>query len=347
VEKLAQRPDLVLKTIVGQYIVNATPVSSQSIIGEGEIGVSSATIRNDMAFLEREGYIGRPHISAGCMPTDRGYRYYVESLTDINLPLQEKRYISHIFHQVERELDDWLRLAATLLSQQVRNMAVVTVPKVAVCHFKMVEAVAIADMLARVVLILQGARVKQRLLTFTDVTLLQADLNIAVTRLNDAFSGLSCDEIGACDMPLSPLEQQFRDCIVDIMRAEDEQSDEDPYLDGMHIMLGQPEFGRGQRLQSLMELVEHHRLVRAIVPPDMEHHGVRVMIGGENQAESIQDYSVVIGSYGCEDEMMGTVSIIGPTRMAYGRAISSVGYLASVLSDLVSELYGRKTVPPD
>ena len=346
-EKLAQRPDLVLKTIVGQYIVKATPVPSQSFIGEGDIGVSSATIRNDMAFLEREGYISRPHISAGCIPTDRGYRYYVESLTDINLPLQEKRYISHIFHQVERELDDWLRLAAALLSQQVRNMAVVTVPKAAVCRFKMVEAVAIADVLARVVLILQGARIKQRLLTLGGVTLLQSDLNMAVARLNDAYSGLNCAEIGASDLTLSPLEQQLRDCILDIMRAEDEQSDEEPYLDGMHIMLGQPEFDRGQRLQALMELVEHHHLVRAIVPPDLERYGIQVMIGGENQAESIHDYSVVTGGYGCEDEVMGTVSIIGPTRMAYGRAISSVGYLASVLSGLVSELYGRKTAPPD
>jgi heat-inducible transcriptional repressor len=344
VERLARRPDMVLKTIVGQYIVRATPVPSQNLISDGRLEVSSATVRNDMAFLEHEGYIIRPHISSGSVPTDKGYRYYVESLTDINLPLTEKRYISHIFHQVEKELDDWLRLAATLLSQQVKNMAVVTVPKASVCRFRMVEAVVIAGDMARVVLILQGARVKQRLLSFNDIKLLQSDLNIATHRLSELYEGKSRAEIEAGNTDLNPLEEQLASSIADIMKVEDEQSYEEPYLDGMHIMLGQPEFSQGQRLQSLMELIEHRRLVRAIVPPDFPDcldMGVKVIIGGENMAEGIHDYSVVIGRYGCDDELSGTVSIIGPTRMAYGRAISAVSYLTSILTELVDDLYGR------
>ena len=115
---------------------------SQSITNDYELGVSAATIRNEMAHLEQEGYITRPHPSAGSIPSDKGYRYYVESLSDIKLPLAEQRLISHLFHQVERELDEWLSLAATLIAQMVQNVAVVTMPKPAACQFKHLELVA-------------------------------------------------------------------------------------------------------------------------------------------------------------------------------------------------------------
>ena len=118
---LSPRTETVLKSIVGHYITKATPVPSQSITSDYELGVSAATIRNEMAYLEQEGYIIRPHHSAGSIPSDRGYRHYVESLGDVKLPLAEQRLISHLFYQVERKLDEWLNLAATLMAQMVQE----------------------------------------------------------------------------------------------------------------------------------------------------------------------------------------------------------------------------------
>ena len=339
---LSHRTATILKSIVGQYITKATPVPSQSIIKDYELGVSAATIRNEMAYLEREGYINRPHPSAGSIPSDKGYRYYVESLTNIELPLAEQRLIGHLFHQIERELGEWLSLAATLIAQLAQNMAVVTMPKPVGCQFKHLELVALQDSLALAVLILRGARIKQQLVTF-DQVISQPELTVITYKLNAAYSGLTSTQILAKNIDLSPAEQQLTDCLIKIMQAEDKQEYEEPYLNGWHLMLNQPEFVRSRRMLALMELVEHRNLLSTIIPHQLPSQGVQVIIGKENKAEVIHDFSVVISQYGLPEEAIGTISVIGPTRMPYARAISAISYLSSVLSRLVAELYARET----
>jgi len=340
---LAARTEAILRSIVEQYIARATPVSSQSIIDNYELGVSTATIRNEMALLEQESYITRPHPSAGSIPSDKGYRYYVESLMDIQLPLAEQRLINHLFHQVERELEEWLNLAATLIAQLVQNVAVVTMPKPVACQFKYLELVALHDSLALLVLILRGARAKQQLITFTQL-ISQAELTTIANKLNATYSGLTSSQIRVQGTGLSPTEQQVTDCLLKIMEAEDEQEYEEPYLDGLHFILNQPEFAYRHRMLSLMELVEHRNLLRSIIPSGLTNRGVQVVIGKENKAEVIHDYSVVISQYGLPQEAVGTIGVVGPTRMPYARAISTVDYLSVVLSQLVAELYGRETI---
>jgi len=297
-----------------------------------------------MVHLEQEGYIIRPHPSAGSIPSDKGYRYYVETLTDIELPLTEQRLISHLFHQVEKELEEWLRLAAALTARFVQNVAVVTMPKPVNCRFKHIELVALQDSLALVVLVLRGARVKQQLITF-DQIITQPELTTTANKLNAAYSGLSRPQILAKATELSTTEQPVTDCLLKIMRAEDEQEYEEPYLDGLHFMINQPEFALSHRVLALMELIEQRNLLKAIIPPEPASRGVQIIIGKENKAEVIRDYSVVIRQYGLPDEAVGTICIVGPTRMPYARAISTVGYLSSVLSELVAELYGGKRFP--
>jgi len=338
---LLPRTEKVLKSIVGQYIVRATPIPSQSIVNDYELRVSPATIRNEMAQLEQEGYIIRCHPSAGSIPSDKGYRYYVESLSDIELPLAEQRLIRHLFHQVEKELEEWLRLTAQLVAQLVQNMAIVTMPKPANCQFKHLELIALQDSLALIVLVLRGAKVKQQLITF-DQIITQPELTTISNRLNAIYSGLTSSQILAKGIRLSSIEQQLTDCLVKMMQAEDVLEYEEPYLDGLHFMLNQPEFAHIQRMLPLMELVDHRNLLRIIAPQRLTGPGVRVAIGKENEAEVIQDYSVVISRYGLPEEAFGTIGVIGPTRMPYARAISSISYLSSVLSELMAELYGRQ-----
>ncbi len=341
---LSPRAGTILKSIAGQYIVKGMPVSSQSITTDYELGVSPATIRNEMVHLEQGGYIIRPHPSAGSIPSDKGYRYYVETLTDIELPLTEQRLISHLFHQVEKELEEWLRLAAALTARFVQNVAIVTMPKPVNCRFKHIELVALQDSLALVVLVLRGARVKQQLVTF-DQVITQPELSATANKLNAAYSGLSRPQILAKATELSTTEQPVTDCLLKIMQAEDEQEYEEPYLDGLHFMINQPEFALSHRVLALMELIEQRNLLKAIIPPEPVSRGVQIIIGKENKAEVIRDYSVVIRQYGLPDEAVGTICIVGPTRMPYARAISTVGYLSSVLSELVAELYGGKRFP--
>ena len=338
---LSLRAETILNSIVRQYITKATPVPSQVVCNDCKLGASPATIRSEMARLEQGGYVIRSHPSAGSVPSDKGYRYYVESLTEVALPSAEQRLISHLFHQVKREQEEWLSLAATVMAQFVQNVAVVTRPKPVGCQYKRLELVALQDVLVLVVLILHGARVKQRILTFDPATP-QTELTAMANKLNEAYSGLTSSQILAKDVELSPIEQQLTDCLVKIMQAEDMPEYEEPYLDGWHFILNQPEFMHTNQLLDLIELVEHRSLLKAISPQGLDIYEVRVVIGEENNAEAIRNCSVVMSRYGLPEEAAGVIGVVGPTRMPYGRTISTVYYLSSILGKLVAELYGRE-----
>ena len=339
---VSARTGKILNSIVGQYITKAVPVPSQVIASAPELGVSPATVRNEMANLEQDGYLIRPHTSAGCIPSDKGYRYYVESLENVKLPSAEQRLISHTFHQVEQEVEAWLSLTATLLARLVQNMAVVSLPKSADCKLKHIELLALQDSLALVVVVLHGARVKQKLISF-DQTVSQPTLSAISDKLNTACTSLTSRQISAKDMELSPLEKQITDHLVEIMRAEDSQEYEEPYLDGWHFMLNQPEFAHSDSMRTLMELVEQRSLLKVIVPEGLSQQTVHVIIGEENKDKAIQKCSVVISKYGLPDKASGTVGVVGPTRMSYSHTIPTVHYLSSVLSELVAGLYGKET----
>ncbi len=338
---LSPRIETILKSIVGQYITKATPVSSESVTRDCELGVSSATIRNEMAYLEQEGYITRSHPSAGSIPSDKGYRRYVDSLGDINLPLAEQRLVSHLFHQVERELSLWLNLAATLIAQMVQNVAVVTTPKPGACQFKHLELVSLQRSLVLVILVLGGAKVRQQLITF-DQIINQPQLTAIANKIRAAYSGLTSSRILAKGSGLSSIEQQITDCLVKVMEAEDDKRYEEQYLDGLHFMLKQPEFAHSQRMVTLVELVEQRSLMRSIAPQEPTRGGVQVVIGRENKTEVIRDYSVVISRYGLPEEAVGTIGVVGPTRMPYARTIATIGYLSLIMSGLMAKLYGKE-----
>jgi heat-inducible transcriptional repressor len=221
-------------------------------------------------------------------------------------------------------------------------MAIVTTPKSAKCRFKHVELIALQESLALIVLVLHGAKLKQQLITF-DQAISQLELTAMTNKLNEAYPSLTSSQILTKEARLSLVEQQITDRLSKMMQVEDEQEGEELYLDGLHFMLNQPEFAHNQRAQPLMELVDRRNLLRIIAPQGLTtSYEVRVIIGKENEAEVIQDYSIVISRYGLPEEAAGTIGIIGPTRMPYARAISSITYLSSLLSGLMAELYGKE-----
>ncbi len=338
---LTERKESILNSIVGEYVARATPVASEYIARNYGLGISGATIRNEMAQLEEGGYVNRPHHSAGCIPTDKGYRFYVESLVgDRELPLTEQRLLQHLFQQVERELEEWLRLAARLLAYLVHNVAVVTLPKAAECRFKRLELVVLQDFLALFILILREAKLKQKFLPF-DRAITQEELGAISDKLNAAYLGLTRSQISAKAIGLSPQEEQVTEALLGLMQVEDEHGYEKPYLDGLRHMLSQPEFVQSNRMLSLMELLEERSLLEAIVPQGLSHEGIQVIIGGENKEEAMRHCSVVITQYGIPGEISGAIGVVGPTRMRYGHTISSVNCLSSLLSGMMSQLYGR------
>jgi len=333
---LTARREAVLKIIVSEYIDTAVPVASETIFRNYKLGVSPATIRNDMAYLEEAGYIARPHTSAGSVPLDKGYRHYVESFTrKTELNMQEQDRILKLFREVEKEFEKWLKLAAVIAASLVKNAALVTLPKPRQCRFKHLELVALQDFMSLMVLVLGEAILKRQLLSFEE-PVTQERLAVISNKLNAVFSGLTGSEISAKKLVLPSEEAQVTEAVIDMMSAEDELEYEQPYLEGLRLMLGQPEFAEKDRMLSIMELMETKNWLSSAFGPRSDDFGVQVVIGEENRNETLRDLSLVFSRYGIPDQIGGTIGIIGPTRMNYRRAISTVNYISRILSDLVA-----------
>lgn len=336
---LSPRGQAVLNIIVEEYISKAVPVASETVARNYKPTISSATIRNEMAFLEGEGYIARPHVSAGGIPSDKGYRYYVELLTkDSELPLAEQHFIRHSFEGVEKEFEDWIRLAAVLLARLVRNAALVTLPRSERCQFKHLEMVALQEYLALLVLVLYEARLKRQLLSFAEA-ITQEELTRIANKLNSAYSGLTSSQISTKRLNVSPKEELVVQTVVGMMRAEEASEYEEPHLEGLRLLLSQPEFMQSDRMLTVMELMEEKRWLKSVVAKGLSGEGVQVIIGKENEEETLCRLSLVFSGYGIPYKISGTIGVIGPTRMHYVRAIPAVRYLSRLLSGLVAEVY--------
>lgn len=337
---LAKRTGNILDIIVGEYISIARPVGSEAIVERHGLGVSSATVRNEMARLEEEGYIIRPHISGGAIPSDKGYRHYVESVIGEaeEIPIDEQLMLSHLFHQVEQELSEWTHLAASLLARMVCSVAIVTSPKAPSCRIKHIELVALQESLALLILLLQEARLKQQLVAFNEV-ISQGELSAITAKLGTLFQGLTVAQILKQDEVLSPIEQHIKNAVVQVMAEEDRLRYEEPYIEGLRHILTQPEFTHSQSMLRLVEMLESRDMVRSLLSEMVVDSGVRIVIGAENREDAMKGYSMVVTQYGIPGEVNGALGVIGPTRMPYSRAISSVRYVGSLLSDLVAELY--------
>jgi heat-inducible transcriptional repressor len=337
---LAPRSEIILKSIINWYIEKAIPVSSGVLVHDFDLKVSSATVRNEMAYLEQEGYIVRPHTSAGSIPSDKGYRFYVATLREAALPESEQRMIKHLFHQVEGKLDEWLSLAASITSQLSQNTAVITAPKPADCQFRHMEMVSIQDSLVLLVLVLRGARIKQQMLTL-ESPIDQSELSALSAKMNEVYPGLTASQVKEKGLIGTPVEQMITENVIKIMEAEDNQEFNQSYLEGLHFLLNQPEFAHNHKILAVLELLEHRSMLGSILPAQsLKPEAVRVVIGGENKAEVAHDCSLVIARYGLPAEASGSIVVVGPTRMAYSRVISTISYLSELLSGLVAELYG-------
>jgi len=346
---LSPRTETILKIIIENYIHGAAPVPSQNLTHKYGLKVSSATIRNEMAHLKKDGYILQPHTSAGSVPSDKGYRHYVETLDRVRLPVNQQLMISHLFHQVENRLEEWIKLTANILAHLSQNMAVVATAKSNRSLFKHVELVSLQDTTALIVLVLQGARLRQQLLTF-NAPVTQATLKDISSKLNTEFAGLSARQIQEKELILSHLEVMIVDIITEIMAGEDQVEFEDLYLDGLQFIFSQPEFTDPQRNRALLTLTEQKDILKVILPHGLKEAGVHTIIGAENAAEPIQNCSVVFSQYGIPGEAVGCLAIVGPTRMAYSRNIASVDYMAEVLTHLISRLYAQEPAhdePPE
>lgn len=333
----SKRRDSVLKIIVSEYIATATPVASEAVLRHYSLGVSPATIRNDMASLEEEGFITRPYTSSGGVPLDKGYRFYVETISgQAGLPGDEQKRLRHLMGDAVDEYDRLLKIAATAMSQLVGNAAIVTFPKSVECKFKHVELLGMDQYMAMMVLILSNAVLRRQTMGF-DAPVSQQELGDTAVKFNREYTGKTRRQIAASKLELSPREEKILGTISDIMASEDVIEYGNSYLEGLRLMLGQPEFVQRERMLGVLELLEAKGWLRNI-GLQVTEDGVRVIIGEENRDSSLHDLSLVVSNYGVPEQARGTVGIIGPKRMDYSKAISAVNYISGLLSELVARV---------
>jgi heat-inducible transcriptional repressor len=336
---LTERRAQVLRLIVSDYIDSATPVGSEQIVKRHNLGLSPATIRNEMARLEEDGYITHPHTSAGRVPSDRGYRYFVEMLMEEpSVSSDEQRTILHQFHQSTAELSEWLQLAASVLAQSLHNLAVVSAPRSTLARLKHLELVSLHDHTALLVVVLQEVKVRQQVLALVEAAS-QEELGRISRKLNQLLGGLSAGQMSALNLELSALESQIMQTVTEVVRTEDVMDFPDPHLEGIRNVLSQPEFKGSDRIIDVLDALDERNIARTIPPADAGDAGVVVVIGSENRDDVLRDFSLVIGHYGESDGASGTLAIIGPTRLPYARAIGNVRYVSAVMTEMMKRLY--------
>jgi heat-inducible transcriptional repressor len=341
-DELTERQRAILRLLIEQYVVTARPVASEMLAAHVQLGVSPATVRSALAELERAGYIVQPHTSAGRVPSDKGYRYFVEHLMGASvLAPSEQRTIDHQFHQVELDVDEWVHLAASMLSRLVRNAAVVTPPHSSVPRLKYFQLLDLTGQRAMLVLVAQDGTLTQQLLTL-DEPWDQERLGALATEANRWFYNMTAAELAAAALPddAPALAGRVRDLVVALLARMEEPVTSRVYREGLSQLIDQPEFREAERLKQMLDLLEGDTVLLSIMPAVQAREGVQVIIGDEHGSDQMRNCSVVVARYGLPENINGVIGVIGPTRMPYGRAVSSVRYLADRLSSMLDELYG-------
>lgn len=334
---LSSRQEAVLKLIVQEYVQSGRPVGSKGLTERYQLGVSAATVRNEMAELEAAGFVQALHTSGGRVPTDQGYRYFVHHLVDATeLPAVDQIMIRHQFRQVEVQLEHWVELAATVLAETAGNVSVVTAPRPTLPRLRHFELIGLQPKLVLLVLVTHESLVRQMMIHWPE-KVDQASLSQVADAVASDIAGLTADEIA---FRIGGTDGVVRFVLAEVMAAlqTEAASHTDVRHSGLQNMLAQPEFG-GADARGMLDLLRGGAFVQAVLPQVAEVSDVQVFIGDENPSDDLRRFGIVVSTYGVDGEVTGLLGVIGPTRMAYGRSISSVRYMARLMSDLMADLY--------
>jgi heat-inducible transcriptional repressor len=335
----SERQQALLGLIVREYVGTKQPVGSDTIVRKYWPSISPATVRNDMVALAAEGYICNTHTSSGRIPTDAGYRFYVRSLMrPAELGADERRMIDHQFHQIERDLDQWTRLAATVLAQLTENAAFVTLPIGRHSRLRHVDLIATQDRSALLVALLQEGTLHQQLVVQSEVVP-QDQLDRTARRITRELSGSVAVDVDRWANAESPLDLAVRETLVGLLRRVEQQSASEVWYDGVSYLLSQPEFARPDKALDVLRAFEQRLVLLEIAEGVKDHDGVRVLVGDENSSPVLRDCAVLATRYG-RGSAAGVIGIVGPTRVRYDRIIATLQYLSGLLTGLWAELCG-------
>ncbi len=342
------RAQAILRAVIDEYVTTATPVGSQALVAKYRLPVSSATVRGVLAELEAAGMLSHPHTSAGRVPTDVGYRYYVESINVMEpLPAVEQLMIRHQFGQVEFASEHWFRLAATTLATATGSAGLATPAKPVAARLRRIDLVSIHGRLASLILVLREGTVKQQLVHFDNVQTQEA-LAAASMLVNQHLADLTAAQVerrlprfgeAGGEDEVATLARRIGDLVLRTMRDFDHEKIEEVFSDGLLNVLAAPEFAQSDKVRRVFSALENRAYLGDLVDAIGGRGRVHVFIGQENRPEEMHEVSLVLAPYGQPGRAMGVVGVLGPTRMSYRHAIGTVSFVSGLLDELVDHLY--------
>jgi heat-inducible transcriptional repressor len=332
------RKAAILRALVEEYIETGQPVGSSTVARGAALGVSSATIRNEMAVLEREGYVTHPHTSAGRVPTDKGYRHFVDNLArQKDLRPAARQEVAQFFATAHHALEDMLHETSLLLSRITAHAAVVVGPQADTARVRSVQLVRLYDTSVLVVAVLSNGQVERQFIELgTEID--DGRIGAAIAVLDAALRDASWADLptprATGDAVSDQLVAQARDALV--ARSNAVMAAEPVYVGGVSRIAADLEaFTASETVGRLLEVLEHQYLVVSLVR-DLIDQGVTVRIGSENRLEDLRECSVVLARFDIEGRPAGSVGVLGPTRMNYPQAMAAVAAVSRRLGDHLS-----------
>lgn len=339
----------ILQAIIDDYINTAEPIGSRTIARKHELGLSSATIRNEMADLEEMGFLAQPHTSAGRIPSDKGYRLYVDQLLQVKeLQLDEIDTIKKAMEVKISEMSQLIRQAAAIMSKITKYTSLVMTPQMRKSILKAIQVVPIESGKALVIVVTNAGVVKNSLVNISDEVL--PDMLIRISNIiNEKLSGLTIEQInlpiikeieaamGASNQILMPILSGVADCLNQIDNPE-------IYLDGTTNIFNYPEFRDIMKAREFLNILDEKELLYGLLTSETvngnSNSDVKIQIGSENKIEGIKDCSLVTATYCLGDLIIGSIGIIGPTRMEYSKVIASMNYMRNKINQEIYKLIG-------
>lgn len=335
---LTPRQELLLAKVVDGFAAAGVPVGSKALAADPGVDCGPSTIRNELAVLEELGLLAHPHTSAGRVPTDAGYRYYVDRL----LPERRPQPPALGLGPVRREIDEAMRMTTETLSQVTNLLAIVSAPPIHTTTIRHVEVLALQPQVLMVVIITSTGGVSKRVFTF-DAPVDPGLADWAASYLNEQLvgTGLGARTLRSrlADPALGTTESAFVQTLAPAFTELAETADDTLYVDGAARLVSELRFQDLSQLNALMEMLERRVTMLGVVTQALDERGAYVRIGHENQAPALQTLSLVGANYGLPSRNLGTVSVIGPTRMDYGSAIVCVREAAGQLSRFIEDVY--------
>lgn len=339
--ELTERQIHILAALIQAYTHQPEPVSSKQLAESYDLGVSSATVRNEMVVLEQLGLVRAPHTSAGRVPTEEGYRYFVKhNLTNQALSVLEQRSIKAEFEGVPGDVQNMVRMAASVLARRTDAAAIVTEPRARITRFRHVQLIHTYGQAVLMVLVLEGGDLLQQMLTLSEAVDQERLSHVAIMINDTCKSEPAAGVRQKARIVSDALAADVMELVADTLSAAEAGRTFTIHSYGFGDVL--QHFGESAGAQQVLRILDEKRLLNNVLTEviEKEDDPVQVIVGGDGRFDDLDRLSIVLGRYGTS-QLVGAISVLGPTRMRYGRVISTVRYVAMLMSDMMRGVYGN------